>query len=203
MPFEGFTFDDSVGRTEPGRPRVPEGYYLLRCDDANPTPEEYEKTPGIIFSFTIMEGAAGVGRQIPRQCVLKNADPSKNNGQGTQFALGQTLGALGQAAVAKALIGKQIANYSQFQALANGIAQRVKGQTCVALIADQPPVNGRQPFSGIEQLLPADEWPTMKNATLTAPNAPRAATPAAAAAAAAPVNPAGMDKALADMFAGV
>jgi hypothetical protein len=67
----------------------------------------------------------------------------------------------------------------------------------VALIADQAGTTGRS-FSGIEELLPADEWATMK--TAAAPTAaPRAATPANNGAAAAPVG--SLPDELAAMFA--
>lgn len=198
MGFVPFDFDDSVTQTEASRPRVPEGYYLLRANKAEATAEEYEKTPGIIFEFTIMEGAAGVGRSIPEYCALSNKKTS--DGRGTQFALGRTLGALGQAALAKALAGQSMSSYARFKQLADGISARIAGKMCVALIADQL-VNGRA-FSGIEELLPADEWATMK--TMSAPQAaPRTASaPAQNGQAQAPAPPVGnLPDELAAMFA--
>lgn len=188
MPFQGFAFDDSVTQTEPGRVRVPEAYYLLECAGAEPTAEDYDKNTSIIFNFTIREGAAGIGRSIPQYCVLS---VGQKNGRGTQFGLGRALGALGQAQVAKALNGQNIDSYEKFKALTAGISQRVKGKLVVALIADQPGLNGGRPFSGIEELLPADEWASMKG--LAAPSSAPAAAAAVngASAAAAPAAPVG------------
>lgn len=172
MGFTSFIFDESVTQTDPGRVRVPDGYYLLRANKVEPTAEDYEKTAGLIFDFTIMEGAAGVGRNIPEYCAL--GGKKSQDGRGSQFALGRTLGALGEAALAKALNGQAIETYAKFAALARGISQKISGKMCVALIAETP-FNGRT-ISGIEELLPADEWPTMKqlSAPSAAPRAPQA-----------------------------
>jgi hypothetical protein len=53
MGFQPIEFDESVGQTDPGRVRVPEGYYRLKALRAEPTPEDYEKTTGAIVHFVI------------------------------------------------------------------------------------------------------------------------------------------------------
>ena len=144
MPFEPFTFDDSVGRTEPARARVPEGYYLLEAEKVEPTPENYEKTTGVYVTWRIVQGprqapGVGVGGRMRDYNTLK---------KDAQFGLGMTLGAVGQEMVAKSLAGKSIPTYQHLLALCAQIETRVKGKRAVGLIADQPGNSGR-PFSGI------------------------------------------------------
>lgn len=167
MPFDGFTFDDSVGRTEQARARVPEGYYLLEAEKVEPTAADYDKTPGIFFTYRIVEGPrqnpnAGKGGKLRDYNTIK---------KDAQFGLGMTLGALSMEALAKGLAGRAIPNYQTFQALCGQLEARVKGKRVVGLIADQPGNNGR-PFSGIESLFKADQWDDLSGAMVVAANGP-------------------------------
>jgi len=167
MPFEGFTFDDSVGRTEQARARVPEGYYLVEAEKVDPTSADYDKTPGIFVTYRIVQGprsapGVGVGGKLRDYNTIK---------KDAQFGLGMTLGALGMDALAKGLAGRAIPNYQTFQALCGQLEARMKGKRAVALIADQPGNNGR-PFSGIESLFKADQWDDLSGAMVVAANGP-------------------------------
>jgi hypothetical protein len=168
MPFEPFTFDDSVGRTEPSRARVPEGYYLVECDLVEPTEENYAKTTGMYFTWRIVQGPAaspslGVGGRLRDYNTLK---------KDAQFGIGQSLGAVGLERIAKALPGRSMPTYQHLQALAAQISQYARGKRAVALIADQPGQTGR-PFSGIESLFPADRWDDLRgSAVMRTPTAP-------------------------------
>jgi hypothetical protein len=159
--FQGFSFDDSVGRTEPGRARVPEGYYLIECEGMDPTAEDYEKTVGIWNKIRIVQGpdsapGLGVGGRLRDFNSVGKVD--------AQFGLGQTLGAYGLEAVAKQLAaGKvNVPSYAAFQRLCQGLSQRATGKRAVALIADQP--GQTRPFSGIEALYPEADWATYRQA---------------------------------------
>src|SRR5215470_17711224 len=183
MPFTAFSFDDSVGRTEPGRPRVPEGYYLMDFEGFEPTPEDYEKTTGIYGKFIIVSGpdanpGVGVGGRMRDFNAVGKPD--------AQFGLGQTLGALGHADIAKALASNKmvISTWQQLSNLCANMSQRVGRVRVVALIADQP--GQTRPFSGIESLHPASEWDNYKRAAVvgaatvaqpTINGAPRAGNP--------------------------
>jgi|SRR5215471_12497344 len=172
MPFTGFSFDDSVGRTEPGRARVPEGYYLVECEALEPTAEDYDKTAGIWNRIRIVSGpdsapGVGVGGRLRDFNAVGKVD--------AQFGLGQTLGAYGLEAIAKQLASQKlnIPTYSAFQKLCAQLASRAVGKRAVALIADQPGQN--RPFSGIEQMFPESDWQTYRQAqVLGAPTAPAA-----------------------------
>lgn len=199
MPFAGFTFDDSVGRTEPGRPRVPEGYYLLDFEGFEPTAEDYEKTIGVWAKFQIVSGpdanpGVGVGGRMRDFNSVGKAD--------AQFGLGQTLGALGHPEIAKALATQKLnfapgpEGYRQFTNLVANMTNRVGRVRVVALIADQP--GQTRPFSGIESLHPASEWETYRKAVAVgASNVARpAATPNGA-----PASPAVPQQTVDDLFA--
>lgn len=176
MPFEGFTFDDSVGRTEEARARVPEGYYRIEAEKVEPTAADYDKTPGIFVTYRIVQGP----RQAPGTGVggrLRDYNTVKKD---AQFGLGQTLGALGLEQIAKSLQGKAIPTYQHFQALCGQIEARIKGKQAVALIADQPGTQGR-PFSGIESLYPLSRWEDLSGAMVVAPNGPLPSNSTAAA----------------------
>lgn len=191
MPFTPFSFDESVGQTEPGRPHVPEGHYLLEAVKVEPTPEDYTKTVGVFLVWKISEapddaGGSGVGREFRDYCSL---GAGIRNDRGTQFGLGQALGALGLASVAKKLPGTEIKTYDGFKGLCAALTRHSQGKKVVALIADQPGNNGR-PFSGIEEYQPAGEWAALKRARVSPMRGPAVATasangaPAAAPAAA-------------------
>jgi hypothetical protein len=157
--FQGFTFDDSVTRTEAGRARVPEGYYLVECEGMEPTAEDFQKTAGIWNKVRIVQGpdsapGLGVGGRLRDFNAVGKAD--------AQFGLGQTLGAFGHADVAKALAGRAIPSYQHFQQLAAALSQRCVGRRAVALIADQQ--GQTRPFSGIEELHPESDWATYRQA---------------------------------------
>lgn len=188
MPFTPFTFDDTVGRTEPGRPRVPEGYYLLECLGVKATPEDYEKTPGYIFDWKILEGAAGHGRSISQYNTVKAE---------AQFGLGMTLGALGLADLAHKLKNQAVGSWAQFDAIAKALSSKATGRKAVGLIADQAGARGT--FSSIEQVQSADDWATVKDAAF----GPRVSqqtngAPVAVGAPAAPVQD--LDKAIDALF---
>src|SRR5215471_3449094 len=184
MPFTAFSFDDSVGRTEPGRPRVPEGYYLMDFEGFEPTPEDYDKTTGIYGKYAIVSGpdanpGVGVGGRMRDFNAVGKPD--------AQFGLGQTLGALGHPEIAKALATQKmvISTWQQLANLCQNMTNRVGKVRVVALIADQPGNQGR-PFSGIESLHLASEWDNYRRAavvgaaTVAQPNAngaPRAGNP--------------------------
>jgi|SRR5262245_30776659 len=165
MPWSGFSFDDSVGRTEPGRARVPEGYYLVECERMEPTAEDYDKNIGIWNYVRIVQGpdsapGLGLGGRLRDFNMVGKTD--------TQFGLGMTLGAFGLEAIAKQLASQKLvfapghAGYEQFQRLCLGLSQRAAGKRAVALIADQ--VGQSRPFSGIEQLFPESDWQTYRQA---------------------------------------
>src|SRR5262245_1231087 len=161
MPFTPFSFDDSVGRTEAGRARVPEGYYLVECEGMEPTARDWEKTTGVWNKVRIVSGpdaapGTGVGGRLRDFNSVGKAD--------AQFGLGQTLGAFGQEPIAKQLAsGKvRIDSYEQFERLVANISQRCAGKRAVAFIADQPGTT--RPFSGIEALYPEGDWPNYRQA---------------------------------------
>jgi len=184
MPFVPFSFDDSVGRTDPGRPRVPEGYYLMDFEGFEPTPENYDKTTGIYGKLQIVSGpdanpGVGIGGRFRDFNAVGKPD--------AQFGLGQTLGALGHPEIAKALATQKmvISTWQQLANLCQNMTNRVGKVRVVALIADQPGNQGR-PFSGIESLHLASEWDNYRRAavvgaaTVAQPNAngaPRAGNP--------------------------
>lgn len=161
MPFKPFSFDDSVGRTEAGRARVPEGYYLVECERFEPTEENTEKSDGIWNYVRIVQGpdsapGLGVGGRL--------RDFNMVGRQDLMFGLGQTLGAFGQEAVAKQLATQKlnIPDYATFQKLVANLSSRVQGKRAVALIADQQ--GQTRPFSGIEALYPESDWATYRQA---------------------------------------
>lgn len=160
MPFEAFSFDDSVARTEASRARVPEGYYLVECQGFEPTAQDYAKNTGIWCSIRIVQGpdsnpGLGVGGRMRDFNLVGKAD--------AQFGLAQTLGAFGQATVAKSLVGRSIPSYQALQQLCTALTQRTQNAKAVALIADQP--GQTRPFSGIEALYPATEWDVYRKAS--------------------------------------
>lgn len=168
MPWTPFGFDDSVGRTEPGRARVPEGYYLVECEGMEPTPEEYERTTGIYNKIRIVQGpdsapGLGVGGRMRDYNAVGKPD--------AQFGLGMTLGAFGLESLAKQLAtGKvQVPTYTHFKNLVARMGQAATGRRAVALIADQPGQNGR-PFSGVEALYPEADWQTYRTAQVLGGN---------------------------------
>ncbi len=203
MGFVPFSFDDSVAQTEPGRPHVPEGYYLLTKVKLEPTPEDYEKTTGVLTTFKFKEGPqhapqAGIGREIRDYSALGTG---QKNGRGTQFGFGMLLGALGFANLAKNLAAKnpdgspkvRVNTYEEFKNLIEALNERTGTPDVVALIADNMGTNGR-PFSSIEEFLPAAEWPNVKGATLSPMVGPRAAPAGNGAAPAPAATPAAMQQ---------
>jgi hypothetical protein len=161
VPFEPYTFDDSVARTEEARVRVPEGYYLVEIEKFDPTPADYPRTTGFFATVRILASPkampnVGVGGRMRDYSTIK---------KDAQFGLGQMLGALGFEALAKALPGKSAPTYQHHQALAGQIEGRIKGKRAVVLIADQPGNNGRA-FSGIDAWSPASRWDDLSGAAL-------------------------------------
>lgn len=161
MPFTPFTFDDSVGRTEEGRARVPEGYYKVVCEGFEPTAEDYAKTTGVFAKVRILEGPAinpgqGVGGRLRDFNSLGKAE--------AQFGLGQCLGALGLEPIAKQLAQSKMAidTYAKFLAFAQNLSRYATGKEAVVLIADQP--GQTRPFSGIEEWHKASDWDNYRQA---------------------------------------
>lgn len=179
MPFTPFNFDDSAGQTEPGRVRVPEGYYLFECEKVEPTAQDFAGTTGMYFHYVIRDGAMGVGRGLRDYCAL--GAKQTQDGRGTQFGFARALGALGQAQVAKQLAAGKVAidSYTKLTGLCAQLSARVKGQQCVALVGDET-VNGRT-ISSVQELLPATDWASLKGTLITSAArpamAPSAATP--------------------------
>lgn len=162
MPFEPFSFDESVGRTEQRANRVPEGFYLLEAEGFEPTPEDYQRTTGMYVKVKILQGpdnapGVGVGAHMRRYNALGKAE--------AQFGLGQVLAVFGQEAVAKQLASGKVSipSYAALQNLAQQLSQRVAGRRAVGLIADQPGSNGK-PFSSIEEFRPEGDWAILKSA---------------------------------------
>lgn len=177
MGFTPFEFDESVAQTEPGRPHVPEGYYLLAGIKAEPTPEDFDKTTGVYVTWKFKEandgaGGSGVGREI-RDYIALGA-PKKND-RGTQFGLGMMLGAVGMPEVAKKLPGAKMDTYAKFASFVTALSARIAGKDVVALFADTMGAQGRT-FSSLEEYLPADEWGNLKRSVMRPPTAavPRA-----------------------------
>lgn len=172
MPFEPYTFDDSVARTEEARVRVPEGYYLVEIEKLDPTPADYPRTTGFFTTVRIIASPkslpnVGIGGRMRDYSTVKKE---------AQFGLGQMLGALGLENIAKSLPGKSSPTYQHHQALAGQLEARVKGKRAVVLIADQAGNNGR-PFSGIDAWSPAARWEDLSGAALVRTNgAPPVAT---------------------------
>ena len=159
MPFEAFSFDDSITRTEPSRARVPEGYYLMECDGMEPTAQDYEKNTGVWATWRIVQGpdanpGLGVGGRMRDFNLVGKKD--------AQFGLAQTLGAVGMKNVAEALKGRTIPSYAAFAQVVSQLDQRCKGKRAVARIADQP--GQTRPFSGIDELFPESEWANYRKA---------------------------------------
>ena len=158
MPFEPFSFDESVGRTAQRSARVPEGFYLVEVEDVQPTDEHYPKTTGINTSVVILESPdslpdAGMGERLVDYSTVK---------YNAQFGFGQMLKALGHNDIAQALATQKphFATYEQFRNFALNVGQRIKGIKAVVLIADQQ--GSQKPFSGIESWYPATDWPTKR-----------------------------------------
>jgi hypothetical protein len=178
--------DESVGQTEPGRPHVPEGYYKFRAVKIEPTPEDYTGTTGILATVSFVEGpdhaaTAGVGREMRDYSAL--AGKKGQDGRGSQFGLGQLLGAFGLAAVAKKLAERnpdgspkvRIDTYAAFENLCQRLTAAIAGKEAVGLVADQVGTRGNgRPFSGIEEWLPASDWETLKRTNMSTSVGPRA-----------------------------
>lgn len=196
MPYSPVTLDDSFGRTEPGRPRVPQGYYRARIEAIRPTPETYDRTPGYNVDFRIAEGpttnpGAGVGRNIGRY-------NSMGGKEGSQFGMGATLGAAGQGEVAKALLdrykGKAL-DYATFVQVGKFLESKLRGKDVVLTIVDEMSDRGR-PFSSVLEVQSISQWEVLKGTPLIgAPSAPNGSAPAAA-----PSNTVSMAEAVAGMF---
>lgn len=181
MPYSPVTLDDSFGRTEPGRPRVPQGYYRAQVEAVRPTPENYERTPGYNVDFRIVSGptanpGAGVSRTIARYC-------SMGGKEGSQFAIAGVIGAAGQAAFAHDLLGRlkgRAMDYAMFVQVAKLIEKAIKGKYVVLTIVDEVSQQGR-PFSSILEVQADANWETLQGTPLVgAPSAPNGPAPAAA-----------------------
>jgi hypothetical protein len=183
MPFQSFEFDESIGQTEPGRPHVPEGYYRFQAVKLDPTPEDYSGTTGVLLTVKFAEApdhapGAGVGREMRDYSAL--AGKKSKDGRGSQFGLGQTLGAFGLSAIAKKFAERnpdgtakvKINTYTEFENLCVRLTGLIAGKFAVGLVANQPSNRDGREFSGIEEWLPDEDWATLKRSNL-ATAAPR------------------------------
>jgi len=182
MPFEPFTFDDSVGRTEAGRARVPEGYYLVECEKLEPTAEDRaaDKKDGVWNYVRIVQGPdAAPGLGLGGRLRDFNLVGNKNS-----FGLGMMLGAYGLPEIAKQLPSVRIDSYTTFVRLVNNLDSRCRGRRAVAFIADQDiQTQSGRPISGIEALYPESDWvnyrgnpPLGGTGGVTAPRTPNGPT---------------------------
>lgn len=181
MPFQPYKLDDSFTRTEPGRPRLPQGYYLASITSVVPTPENYDKTPGYNVNFRITEGpasnpGAGVGRTMPRYC-------SMGGKEGSQFGMAGIMGAAGQGEVAKALRANPKYNNVQTYALHVQIGKfiegKIAGKVVVLTVTDEVSNQGR-PFSSVLEVQSGDQWDGLKGTPLIGGTGPTAAPNGAA-----------------------
>src|SRR5215831_885923 len=156
MPYKPVVLDDSFTRTDPGRPHVPQGFYLGEVASVVPTAENYDKTPGYTFNFRILEGpdsapAAGRGREIPRYGAMSER---------AQFGVAGILGALGQGDLARAIFaqyGGKPLPYDTFVKIGKFIESKIKGGKVILTIGDEISPQGRS-FSSVLEVSPPNDW---------------------------------------------
>lgn len=179
MPFQPYELDDSFTRTEPGRPHVPQGYYLAEVAAVRPTPKDYDKTPGFTVAFKIAEGpnsapGAGVGREITRYA-------SMGGKSGSQFGMAGMMGAAGVGDVARALAAderfKKVSTWEKHAQIAKFIETKMQSRKVVLTIGDEMSPQGRS-FSSVIEVQAADNWAALRVTPLVGGVGP---TPAAGA----------------------
>jgi hypothetical protein len=167
MPFQPYELDDSFTRTEPGRPHVPQGYYLAEVSAVRPTPKDYEKTPGFNVAFKILEGpvnapGAGVGREITRYAAMGGK-------AGSQFGMAGMMGAAGIGDVARALFAderfKKVATWEKHAQIGKFIESKMVPRKVVLTIGDEMSPQGRA-FSSVIEVQNADNWDSQKQTPL-------------------------------------
>jgi len=166
MPYKPVILDDSFTRTDPGRPHVPQGFYLADVASVIPTAENYDKTPGYTFNFRILEGpdnapAAGRNREIPRYGAMSER---------AQFGVAGILGALGQGDLARAIFaqyGGKPLPYETFVKIGKFIESKVKGGKVILTIGDEISPQGRS-FSSVLEVgaYTPDEWAAKRKEAL-------------------------------------
>jgi len=165
--FVPYELDDSFTRTEPGRPRVPQGYYLAEVAAIRPTPKDYEKTPGFNVDFRILEGpvsapGAGVGRTIGRYA-------SMGGKSGSQFGMAGMMGAAGIGDIAKALYAderfRKVSTWEKHAQIAQFIESKMRSRRVVLTIADEMSPQGRA-FSSILEVNSPENWDQQKQTPL-------------------------------------
>jgi hypothetical protein len=166
MPYKPVILDDSFTRTEPGRSRVPQGYYLGEVARLEPTAESYDKTPGYTFQFRILEGpaaspAAGRGREIPRYGAMSER---------AQFGVAGILGALGQGDLAKAIFtqyGGKPLPYDTFVKIGRFIESKTKGGKVILMVGNEMSPQGRE-FSSVLEIgaYTAEDWAAKRQENL-------------------------------------
>lgn len=163
MPFQPYELDDSFTRTEPGRPHVPQGYYLAEVAAIRPTPKDYEKTPGFTVAFKIVEGpqsapGAGVGREITRYA-------SMGGKQGSQFGMAGMMGAAGVGEVARALFAderfKKVSTWEKHAQIAKFIETKMQARKVVLTIGDEMSPQGRS-FSSVIEVQSPENWASQR-----------------------------------------
>src|SRR5215471_6313843 len=167
LPFVPYELDDSFTRTEPGRPHVPQGYYLAEVASVSPTAKDYDKTPGFNVSFKILEAptsapGAGVGREIGRYA-------SMGGKAGSQFGMAGMMGAAGIGDVARALYAderfKKVSTWEKHAQIAKFIDSKMRGKRVVLTIGDEMSPQGRS-FSSIIEVQSAANWDQQKGTPL-------------------------------------
>ena len=167
MPFQPYKLDDSFLRTEPGRPHVPQGYYLAEVASVTPTAKDYEKTPGYHVSFRILEGpmsapGAGVGREISRYA-------SMGGKEGSQFGMAGMMGAAGISDVNRALRAdprfNDVKTWELHAQIGKFIESKMKSKRVVLTIGDEMSPQGRS-FSSVIEVNNADNWAQQKQTPL-------------------------------------
>jgi len=175
MPFQGYKLDDSFTRTEPGRPRLPQGYFRAQIVAVRPTPKDYDRTPGYNVDFKIVEGptsapGAGVGRTISRY-------NSMGGKEGSQFGMAGTMGAAGQGDVAKALRAdpryNNVQTWELHAQIGKFIETKIAGKFVVLTVVDEVSQQGR-PFSSVLEVQADDNWDTLKGTPLIGGSGPSA-----------------------------
>lgn len=165
MPFKPYKIDDSFLQTEPGRARVPMGYYKAVVAGLRPTSKDYDGVVGYHVDFRITDAPsyadnAGIGRTFPRYCSMGS--------EGHQFNLPKILGAVGAGALAQALHDdakfSSVDTWEKHAQLGQFIEGKIKGRAVILAIHDRT-FQGRT-FSDILEVSPPDNWETIRHSKL-------------------------------------
>jgi hypothetical protein len=172
-----FRLDLSLEDARPAAVRVPEGFYLVECEGCEaPAKNPTTGTIGTRFIWRILQGPdsnpnAGIGGRLRQFNTLYVPGKERNH-----FPLTATLVALdlqnvvqmfAQASQAQQMLETREAAAKVFER----VSAQCRGKQAVADVRDR--VGSSQPFSSIDALSPAVEWPNLrKAAAYTAPNGP-------------------------------